>query len=521
MSRNAIIATSMALALSLGGEASAQMSCIPIERIDLGGVTLFSPAEQSIWTAPYEGRCIGIAELNDILQAITLGYVDAGYVTSRAYLPEQNLADGSLDVRVIEGELAEIRFNGKIAAHWQAGVFPGLVGTTVNLRDIEQGLEQIRAMPSYSAEMEIIAGATQGASILDVSATTPRPFGLQVSTNNQGAEATGEYILSLDATYDHLLGLNESWSLNLSKSAAPHPFALGYSGPGTHSGTIGVDVPKGDWSFSAEYSWSDYAQTTPGAISPIPIDGWTKTFNLEASRLLHRGQSSKTYVDFSLSLRENVNFIAGVKINSSSRMMSIGTIALRDERTVWGGSLNTGIGYKQGLDAFGAEVFANQPAGQPNAQFALVEFDLNYSHLWQLKRGLLRYSTTLEGQWSDDLLYGTQQFSLGGTSSVRGTKSGLIAGNSGILWRNDLSFDFANALPAVGAISLYAGIDVGRIVPQAEHSIAGGTLGGAVIGLRTSRGWADIDLSYQEIVSASDGIAMPAGVFLFSITRKF
>lgn len=513
-----------AFAFSIANSVQAQISCITVNRVDLIGVSLFDAAEQQAWVASFEGRCVGLGEINSILEAVTLAYVDAGFVTSRAYLPEQNLADGSLEVRVVEGALSGITFNGTSRPNWQAGAFPGLVGTPANLRDIEQGLDQIRSMPTYNAEMEIVAGAEQGQSILEVSAISERPWSVTVSSNNQGSADVdlGEHITSMDIGYDNLMGLNDSWSLNLSKSLRPHPFALDYDGPGTHSVSIGVTVPFGKWSLGANFSWSDYAQTTPGIFAPIAIDGWTQTFKLDASRLLHRDQTSKTHVDFSLERRENANFIADSYIQTSSRVLTVLGVGLRDQRPLWGGQLNTSLGWKQGIKILDAEDYATQLASQPNAQFGLVEFSLQFNRPWQRDHGVLSYSATVKGQWSDDRLYGTQQMSLGGSSSVHGSKSGLVTGNRGILWRNELSYRFGEAIsPAFGRATLYAGVDIGRIAPQDEFGIIGGTLSGGVAGLRLNGGWLDVDLSWQEIFSGSANVTIPSGLFLFSVSHKF
>ncbi len=494
--------------------AQAQANCISVNQVDLVGVALFETEVQTDWVAPFEGRCLGLGEINHILEVITLSYVDGGYVTARAYLPEQNLADGSLEIRVVEGELSRITFNGEVRPAWQAAVFPRMIGRALNLREVEQGLELIRSMPSYSADMEIEAGDEQGQSVLAVSATTKRPWTASVSVNNNGSVETGEEIYALNIGADNLMGINDRWTLNLGQS-------WGEDAAGTTNGSFALNAPHGLWDFKATASWSSYQQETPGTFGPIPVDGWTRTFALSASRLLHRNSDTKTYLDFNLERRENENRIAHVRLESSSRIMTTLGITLRHQRPLWGGQLNASLGWEQGLLAFGAEDFSSQPAGTPNAQFGLASFELRLTRPWQLENGALTYTGTIKGQWSDDRLYGTQQMSLGGSSSVHGSKSGLISGNRGVLWRNELSYTLASAFEALGRLSLYIGADIGRIAPQADYSISGGNLAGAVIGIRASGGWADFDLSYQQIIAAPDTVPIPDGVFLFSISRKF
>jgi len=58
--------------------------------------------------AQFEGQCLGLAEINNVLEVLVYLYVERGYIASRVYLPAQDLSDGSLDVVVIEGSLEDI-----------------------------------------------------------------------------------------------------------------------------------------------------------------------------------------------------------------------------------------------------------------------------------------------------------------------------------------------------------------------------------------------------------------------------
>lgn len=89
--------------------------CFNIERINLQGATLVTPAQQANLLEPFIGRCLGANQLNDVLSVVTAYYLDRGYVTDRAYLPQQDLSDGELEILVIEGVL-----RGWTALNWPA-----------------------------------------------------------------------------------------------------------------------------------------------------------------------------------------------------------------------------------------------------------------------------------------------------------------------------------------------------------------------------------------------------------------
>lgn len=536
----------------LAGVAQAQVNCIPIDTIEVTGVTLLRAAETDAALAPFRGQCLDIDGINGALEAITFLYVDKGYVTARAYLPEQNIADRSLDITVVEGELSAVTFNGETRPLWEAIVFPDLSGKAANLREIEQGLEIIRAMPSYNATMEISAGAEEGQSVLEVTAVAERPWTARIGANNGGTPDNGEYVGTIDLTYDHLLGLNETWSLNLSRGSEEYPFSPDTGGAGTEAIGGSLRLPYGRWALTGNYRYSSYETDTLGPITAIGTDGWTTTADIGLSRVMHRNQTSKTTLSGNVEYRDNVNRIAEIEINASSRTLASARLDLEHERSVWGGSLTTRLGYEQGLSAFGAEE-KGDPFSSANPQFSLSDFEISYFRPWQPEIGTLSLTSALRGQFSDDDLYGAYRFGLGGQSSVRGVKSwtnegeparpdpdggpdlepvdavnvGLFTGNTGVVWRNDMAWSPKLELPSqLGRFQVYGALDAG--VVDFDRSGAGKALSGGAIGMRTVGGLFSFDVAWQRLIeideettSALSPVLDPDGIFVVSLSARF
>lgn len=520
------------------GAAQAQLLCIQIDTIDVTGVTLLTSADVDGALTPFEGACLDIEGINAALEAVTFLYVDQGYVTARAYLPEQNIADRSLDITVVEGELASVRFNGEGRPVWEAIVFPNLAGKAANLREIEQGLEIIRGMPAYNATMEISAGEEEGQSILDVTAEAERQWTARVGVDNQGTPGSGQYQGTVNLTYDHLLGLNESWALNLSRGTEEYPFSFETGGAASENVGVSVRFPYGRWALETSYQYSGYETDTLGPITTIGTDGWTNTADVELSRVLHRNQISKTILSGSVEWRENVNRIAEIQINASSRTLASARLDLEHEREFLGGSLTAEFGYEQGLDAFGAEV-APDPLVGPNAQFELADFTLNYFRPWQTGVGQISYSGTVRGQYSDDDLYGNYQFGVGGYSTVRGVASnndgdddrglisipnigsfGTLSGSSGAYLRNDVVWSPEVELPQdFGRLQLYSGLDVG--ISDIAGTDFSPTLVGSALGVRLAGGTYLADFGWQQLLSGPDGSILPDGLFVVSLSARF
>jgi hemolysin activation/secretion protein len=76
-----------------------------VQRIHLQRADLIPTARQRQIVASFEGQCLAPVQLNELLKQLTQYYLDRGYITTRAYLPEQNLSSGELTLQIIEGRL--------------------------------------------------------------------------------------------------------------------------------------------------------------------------------------------------------------------------------------------------------------------------------------------------------------------------------------------------------------------------------------------------------------------------------
>ncbi len=503
----------------------AQVACLPIDDVYVHDVSLFPQSEVNSWVSDFEGRCLGLGEFNSIMERVTEAYVDAGYITSRAYLPEQDLADGSLEFNVVEGRLERVVFNGEPDPLWQSIAFPGIEDRYVNIREVEQGLDVIRMMPSYQVEMEFEPGEEAGDSVLQISAVSEKPWRINTSFNNYGQAPLGEYNSTIGLEWDNVLGQNDIWSISYTKALSPTPFSIDYDGPGSESLAFNAKFPYGKWLTSVGYNYSRYKQEIDGTFTPIPMDGWSNGLSLNTRYMWHRDQESKTYLRGELSRNQNKNYIMGTLIESSSRTVSSLKLGISDERPIWDGYLQTSMDLEMGLDAFGAEDHSEMPKGQPDAQYRLLSASANYARQWEKDWGVLAYDATLSGQLSQDRLYYSQQFTLGGVSTVRGTMSSIASGSSGILARQEIEWKPKSAvLPYAGQLSLYAGLDWGHIFEQKAVDVERFTATGGVLGLKLKQGLVDIDFSYGDLMCLgckdfSD--AYDSGVWMLSVSKTF
>jgi hemolysin activation/secretion protein len=227
--------------------------CFEIRRIRLQGATLIGERRQRELLAPYEGRCLGASQLNELLKTITDHYLAHGYVTSRAYLPQQDLSDGELEVLVVEGRLEGLDSSeGGPSAREIAMAYPARAGERLNLRELEQMVDQLGRLPSRQAQIELLPGQQVGGSRVQVKGQAGKPWRVSLSRHNDGDQTTGEQQWGAGLDWDSPLGLADQLSLRGGGDTVSDHWR--------HSANQGLfySLPYGWWTFTYGYNQSYY-----------------------------------------------------------------------------------------------------------------------------------------------------------------------------------------------------------------------------------------------------------------------
>ena len=82
------------------------------KQIKIVGNTVFTEEQLSQVTAPYINRRLTSEDMEALRVALTVFYVNQGYINSGAIIPDQEVIDGVLTIQVIEGRLSRIELEG-------------------------------------------------------------------------------------------------------------------------------------------------------------------------------------------------------------------------------------------------------------------------------------------------------------------------------------------------------------------------------------------------------------------------
>jgi len=416
----------------------ADSRCFPIQDITLKGADSLPAADRQRLLKPYVGQCLGVSQLNELLKVITDYYIDKGRVTSRAYLPQQDLSSGHLQVLVVEGKLEGLKGaqGSSVTDRELAMAFPGKVGAALNLREVEQLVDQLSRLPSKQAQMELTPGTQVGGSDVVVKNTPQKPWRASLSRNNDGQKSTGEQQWGAGLEWDSPLGLADQLVLR-----GGHDAVSDHQKTSKNS-MLYYNVPWGWWNFSYTYSESDYRTLADLNGYKLKQYGDSQNHQLRAERVIHRDDVSKTSVNVGLAHLRTNNYLLDARLGPSSNRLSELQVGINHGRRIGSGFVNFDLGMQNGIGAFDAQSNNQERDREGNLtstpNYRKYTATVSYLQPFTLWGESFSFSSLATGQRSEDVLFSPQRISLGGSASVRGFKDQQLSGDSGGYWRNDV-----------------------------------------------------------------------------------
>jgi hemolysin activation/secretion protein len=465
---------------------------------------------------PYLGKTVSQADLAAIAGAISDLYRADGFHLSRAIVPPQDIADGRVQIRVIEGAIVQADLKGDGAEQFgiRPMLGPVLAEQPSRLETLERQLFLINGRPGVritDTALEEIGGPT-GRFRLTVYLKTWHVF-TSFGLDNLGSSSVGPWQTYATGAFNSYLTPGDTLAVNLS-TIANDPRELGFARL-SYDAPVGVDGVR--LGASALYS-----AVRPGDARRLDSDiTTTEAFEVRASTVPIMSQSSA----LTLTLAGTFGNVAehdlyGPWYNDHIRTASLTADYRLQDR--FGGTNLATLTYRQGLDIFGASHFDDDLLSRAGASS-----DFSILNLW-----FIRYQT-LNDAWSLKLsaasqtasrpLFTSQQFYLGGAAFGRGDGAAGISGDNGLAGSLELRFDQKLNFRYWSGYQLYAFGDAGAVWNDGYQLSDGLALTSAGVGVR---------FFLPEDLQADFGVAVPLSYrapdnerrsprFLFTLSSAF
>ena len=450
--------------------------CFPIHKVVLSGeekLPRWLPIQHLGVEA--EGRCLGAKGINLLMSTLQNRLVDHGYITTRVLAPSQDLKSGVLTLVIVPGYVRQVRLTPDSDRYIQLySTFPPREGELLDLRDIEQGLENLQRLPTVKAHMEILPGEQPGESDIEVSWKQEKMWRLGASLDDAGTKSTGRYQGGLTLSLDNPFSLSD-----LLYVSASHDLDQG-GGKGSKNYTGHYSVPFGYWMFSVTGNDYDYHQTVAGINEDYRYSGESQNLNLQLSRILHRSGTQKTSFTYDVLVRKTRNYIDDTEIDVQRRQTSAWRIGLQHRHYINQATLDAGVSYQRGTRWFGAAPAPEEYFDEATALSKILQFNAQLNVPFAIGSQNFRYNAQYQQQLSNTPLTPQDQFAIGNRWTVRGFEGErTLNASRGWYVRNDIAW--STPLPSQ---EFYLGADYGEVSGYGTDYLVGTHLAGGVAGLR-------------------------------------
>lgn len=420
-------------------------------------------------------HCLGTNGINQLMSALQNRLIGAGYITSRILAPEQDLRPGILKLLVVAGKVDHIELSDDSDNYLTLfNTFPMHKGSLLNLRDLEQGLENLQRIPTAKTNIELMPTDNPGESDVNISWQQERFWRLAASFDDSGTKSTEKYIGGLTFYLDNPTSLGDMFYISGSHDTK------GSNEKGTKNYTVNYTIPFGYWSLSSTLSGYNYHQTVSGNIVNYQYSGRSRSQSLVLNRMLYRNEVMRVAGFYEISRRKTQNYINDTEIAIQRRDTAFWKLGLTYRHYFDYVTFDSSIDYQHGTRWFGAQPAPEELTNEATALNKIIHFSTTLAVPFTLFNQSFNYSTQYKRQLAKTSLTAQDRFSIGGRWSVRGFDGELnLSADNGWAIRNDLSW----FMPLNGR-QFYLGADYGEVNGGHSNYLIGKHLAGGVIGMR-------------------------------------
>ena len=398
-----------------------------VREIKIIGSTAFSTEELAKITGPYTNRELSSEDIEALRVALTLLYVNNGYVNSGAILPDQTVTSGIVTYQTIEGSLTgvEVTGNSWFRSSYFQKRFSLDAGPPLNVNALQQRLQLLledSRIQRLTAELK--PGTRRGEGILDVRVEERTPYKLFFEYNNYQSPSVGENRGLITLEHRNLTGNGDLLSAQWGRSIGLDPLLnFRYSLPVTaRDTTVAYQYRKNTLSV-IEQPFQD-----------LDINSKSDIYTLSVRHPVYRTLNNEITLELVGERLSNKTTLLGEKFSLEPGAQNGRTVvaALRPALEWVYKSPSQVIAARSrfsfGLDALDATVNHN---GLPDGRFFawLGQFQ------WVRRLGFLDSYLIFRSdfQLSDAPLLSLEQFSVGGRYSVRGYRENTLLRDQAIL----------------------------------------------------------------------------------------
>jgi hemolysin activation/secretion protein len=398
-----------------------------LKQVIFTGNTVFSNADLQKISQLFLNRTLTARDLEDLRDRLTSLYVDAGYINSGVIIPAQSAASGVLQIKIIEGNLTEVRLEGteRLREDYVRDRLLIGAGSPLNFKNLQERYQLLLSDPLIERlNGSLLPGKQLGESVLAVNVTRARPYQLYADADNYTTPIVGGYTGRIGGWVDNLSGFGERIDANFMATGG----SLGVN--------TGIEIPLNAYDTHAMFRYSNSASSLiEKPINELNIKTDVVGYEGGLSQPVYRSPGIELKVGATFSVRESNSTLSGEPFSFTEGLpFGVGktqvTVLRLWQQYIQQGANNTFVArstFNTGLNALGSTIQNDKLL--PSGEFFSWLGQAQYSHQ-VMDNGA---QVVLKGmvQQAANPLLPLERFAVGGVYSVRGYRENYYVRDNG------------------------------------------------------------------------------------------
>jgi len=402
-----------------------------INKIQVEGAALLSGQEIQDIVSPFQGKELSMNQMQRIADLLTDAYRKKGYVTSRAYLPPQTIRNSILIIRVVEGKLGTLEIKGN------RYFSTSLLKKEINIEPagyfdysaLQRSLVYINEHPDRTAKAILIPGKEPGTTDIVIEVQDQLPFHTGFIYDNYGSRYIEKNRYAMTLEHNNLFGKDDTIyaKAQISDSSRLILQQARYAYP------IASRLELGGYLLFARLKLGE-------EFKDLDSRGDAKIYGIFSNYTFIKEDDLDVRLNLGLDSKVVTNYLLGRQLSRDElSIIKAGFDVDTDDawgRTIFTASLDTGI-----PDFLGSMSAKDLDASRLGAGGKFTKGVLNLFRLQPMPLSTLLLCKN-SFQFSNYTLAASEQFQIGGATSVRGYPPGEFSGDEGFYSAIEFSLPF-------------------------------------------------------------------------------
>ena len=389
-----------------------------LTKIEVGKSLVLSDDELAGIINPYLDKDVTINDVYDIVGKINDLYNEKGYITCRAFLPQQTVIGGVVKLLLVEGTTGNTTVigNKNLKSKYITDRINLTEGELANIHDLNKDILLFNATNSTQLRIIMKAGEKPGTTDYELVAYEPKNISWTTLVDNAGSYTSGQYRFGLFMNTKSLSGHGDNLSLGTILSEGTKAANAYYSRSIGHSGT----------KLNLLYS-TNSVKTTEGTWKDS-IKGHANSYGIGVTQPLYVDERMRSEVSFDYNHQNSTSDLVLQGTRFSIVDDTVKDFTLAYAQTNYGQSH---IIYQKHSYVFGNSNSSPEMSLSSSRDYGFYKFNGIYQKAYTNNHLL---NVRADAQWSSTKgLVSARQFYMGGMYSVRGYKENYLGGDSGFV----------------------------------------------------------------------------------------